>query len=135
MFAIVIVLTSCGEQTEGNPISKGDRNIWKDAGMRPPERVIVDAPSQLADGKLPEGTFLITVTMENYITRYNEDTIICRELSELESLIDLHGAEELNGHVALQCDVYSVSPNIELVIDLLKEKNIIRFSVVTDLDR
>lgn len=133
LLLIAAMALSCNEP-EHNPVSVNERNVWKDAGMRPPEPVIVQTPQAFPDSQLPAGTYLIAITEKNYMLYHNSDSARCENISILDSVLRVYGDSALDGHLALQIDG-KTEVRIDSVIDLLKAKKIIHFNLITDLVR
>jgi hypothetical protein len=133
LLLLIVVINSCGEESEDNPISVRERNIWLDTGMRPPEPVIVDAPASISDLRLPDSIMLISVFENEIKVIHAKDTTVC-SLSSLDSLIVIKGATQFDGKIALKAE----SSNAEMIneiISILERNKIMRFNLITDLEK
>lgn len=134
----ISLLCSC-EEEKHTPVSVNTRTENRNAefqkqGMRAPEPVIVDSPSQSDEWHIPDSVLVISIAGSDFLVSYFSDTIACSNVAQLDSLIKVKGGQSLNGQLALRAD-RSETKAIDDVIDLLKRHEIIRFQLVTDLEQ
>ena len=123
----------CRSEEKHNPISVRERNVWKDIGMRPPEPVVVKAPSSISDLDLPDSVFLIAINEPEFEVFYQSDSFACSDLDQLDSLIKQSDGQLLNARVALRIDSAS-NKVIDSVVAILHRNEIYRFNLITDLE-
>lgn len=128
-----LVLQSCDDNESHYPISEGERNVWRDIGMRLPEPVIVDVPTSISDLDIPSDVFLIIIKPRCIDVDYNDVHHDCFTMKQLDSMLMVNGGGKFDGRVALKADSTSYS-RIDSVIAVLKSDSIVRFNLITDLE-
>lgn len=99
--------------------------------MRPPLPVIIDVPQDIA---LPQSACVIIIGKHDWVFVMNRDSTECRTAKEFHDFIEEKGGRSLNGNVALQTESNLLS-QIDKTIALLKQDSIVRFHLITDLDK
>jgi hypothetical protein len=110
-----------------------EREAMKKAGMRDPEAVAVDHPVVAFDTLVPDSFFLVMLS-DNLITvKYEGNTYHPETFRQLSRLVREKGGDQLEGKVALTSGATGYR-RVDSTINVLKENNVHRFNLITDLD-